>query len=74
MLSIVVDKSDFSDASVSSQITSQNSQLRAPLPPLQTAWTGFNPCLYSGASSSAGPSLVENSNCKVFYIQQGHCD
>ena len=57
MLSMVVDKGDFSDAK-------------------QTAWTGFNPYLYRGGSSSAGPSLVKkkNSNWKVFYTQQGHCD
>jgi len=59
MLSIVVDKGDFSDARVSSQITSQNAQLRASLSPLQTAWTGFNPYLYSVGSSSACPSLVK---------------
>jgi len=35
MLSIVVDKNDFSDARLSSQITSQNAELRAPLSPLQ---------------------------------------
>ena len=69
MLSIVVDKDDLSDARVSSQITSQNAQLRAPLSPLQTAWTGLNPYLYSGGSSSAGPSLANNSNCKIFYTQ-----
>ena len=44
---------------VSSQITSQNAQLRAPLSPLQTAWTGFDPYFYSGGSSSAGPALVK---------------
>ena len=46
MLSIVVDKSDFSDARVSSQITSQNAQLRTPLSSLQTAWTSLNPYLF----------------------------
>jgi len=35
---------------------------------LQTAWTSFDPYLYSGESSPAGLALVENSNCKVFYI------
>ena len=30
--------------------TSQKAQLRAPLSPLQTAWTSFNPILYSGGS------------------------
>ena len=39
--------------------TSQKAQLRAPLSPLQTAWTGFDPNLYSSGSSSAGPALVE---------------
>jgi len=56
------------------QIQLQTAQLRAPLSPLQTAWTGFDHCLYSGGSSSADPTLVENSSCKVFYTQQGHCD
>ena len=36
------------DANVSSQITSWKAQLRDPLSPLQTAWTGFDPYLYSG--------------------------
>jgi len=40
-------------------ITSRKTQLRAPLSPLQTAWTGFDPDLYSGGSFSAGPTLVE---------------
>ena len=39
--------------------TFQKAQLRAPLSPLQTAWTGFDPNLYSSGSSSAGPALVE---------------
>ena len=52
--------------------TSQKAQ--SPLSPLQTAWTGFDPNLYSAGSSSASHALVENSNCKVFYTQQGHCD
>jgi len=52
----------------------KKAQLRAPLSSLQTAWTGFDPNLYSSGSSSAGPALVENSNCKVFYTQQGHCE
>ena len=37
----------------------KKAQLRAPLSPLQTAWTGFDPNLYSDGSSSAGPALVE---------------
>ena len=37
----------------------KKAQLRAPLSPLQTAWTGFDPNLYSGGSPSAGPALVE---------------
>ena len=35
---------------------------------LQTAWTSFDPHLYSGGSSSAGTALVESSNCKVSFI------
>jgi len=42
--------------------------------PLQKAWMGFDPYLYSSGSSSARPALVENSNYKVLYTQQGHCD
>ena len=54
----------------------KKAQLRAPLSPLQTAWTGFNPNLYSGGSSSAGPALVEIATVRSFivYTQQGHCD
>ena len=31
-------------------------------------WTGFDPHLYSGGSSSAGTALVESGNCKVSFI------
>jgi len=65
MLRLVVDKSDFSDARVSSQITSQNEL------PLQTAWTGFDPYSYSGGSSSAGPSLVEIATARSFILNRG---
>ena len=41
----------------------KKTQLRAPLSPLQTAWTGFDPNLYGGGSSSAGPALVEIELC-----------
>jgi len=34
-------------------VLSRKAQLRAPLSPLQTAWTGFDPYLYGGRSSSA---------------------
>ena len=54
--------------------TSQNAQLRANTLSLQTAWTGFDPNLYSGGSSSAGPALVEIATARSFYTQQGHCD
>jgi len=37
---------------------------------LQTAWTGFDP--YSGGSSIAGSTLVENSYCKVGWNMMGH--
>jgi len=49
-------------------------QLRATLSPFQTAWTSFNPYLYSGGSSSTGSSLAESSKCNVFYTEQEHCD
>ena len=35
---------------------------------LQTTWTGFNPYLYSGRSSSAGPTLVEK---RSFILNRG---
>ena len=42
---------------------------------LQTAWTGFNPYLYSSRSSSACRLCSGgSSNYKVFYTRQGHCD
>jgi len=37
---------------------------------LQTARTSFDPHLYSSGSSSAGPTLVESSNCSC-YITPG---
>ena len=46
-------------------------QLRAPLSPLQTAWTGFDPNLYSGGSSSAGPTLVEIATARSFILNRG---
>ena len=49
----------------------KKAQLRAPLSPLQTAWTGFNPNLYSGGSSSAGPALVEIATARSFILNRG---
>jgi len=49
----------------------KKAQLRAPLSPLQTAWTGFNPYLYSGGSSSAGPALVEIATARSFILNRG---
>ena len=46
----------------------KRAQLRAPLSPLQTAWTGFDPNLYSGGSSSAGPALVERATARSFIL------
>jgi len=40
-------------------------QLRAPLSPLQTAWTSFDSNLYSSGSSSAGPALVEIATARA---------
>jgi len=45
-------------------------QLRAPLSPLQTAWTGFHPYLFSGGSSSAGPALVEIATARSFILNR----
>jgi len=49
----------------------KKAQLRAPLSPLQTAWTGFDPNLYSGGSSSAGPALVEIATARSFILDKG---
>jgi len=51
--------------------TSQKAQLRAPLSPLQTAWIGFVPYLYSGGSFSAGPALVEIATARSFILERG---
>ena len=42
----------------------------------QICWSSlrFDPYLYSGGSSSAGPTLVENCYCKVVYTQWVCCD
>ena len=45
----------------------KKAQLRAPLSPLQTAWISFDPNLYSGGSSSAGPALVEIATARSLY-------
>ena len=60
-------------ANVRSQIlsiTSQKTQLRALLSPLQTDWTGFDPYLYSIGSSSAGPALVEIATARSFILNR----
>ena len=49
----------------------KKAQLRAPLSPLQTAWTGFDPNLYSSGSSSAGPALVEIATARSFILDRG---
>ena len=49
----------------------KKAQLRAPLSPLQTAWTGFDPNLYSGGSLSAGPALVEIATARSFILNRG---
>ena len=54
-------------------ITSEKAQLRAPLSSLQTAWTGFDPYLYIAVGHPQQARSCGNSNCKVFYTQQGHC-
>jgi len=51
--------------------TSQNAQLRAHTLSLQTVWTGFDPKLYSGGSSSAGPALVEMATTRSFILNRG---
>ena len=35
---------------------------------MQTAWTSFDPYLYSGGSSSAGPALVEIATVRSFIL------
>ena len=49
----------------------KKAQLRAPLSPLQTAWIGFDPNLYSGWSCSAGPALVEIATARSFILDRG---
>ena len=49
----------------------KKAQLRAPLSPLQTAQTGFDPNLYSSGSSSAGPALVEIATARSFILNRG---
>ena len=49
----------------------EKAQLRAPLSPLQTAWTGFDPNLYISGSSSAGPALVEIATARSFILDRG---
>jgi len=56
------------------EITSTKVQWTGNSLSLQTDWTGFNPYICSGGSSSAASTLVESRNCKVFCTQQGHCD
>jgi len=51
--------------------TSQKVQLRVPLSPLQTAWTGFDPNLYSSGSSSADPALVEIATARSDILNRG---
>jgi len=51
--------------------TSQNAQLRANTLSLETAWTGFDPNLYSGGTSSAGPALVEIATARSFLYSTG---
>ena len=48
----------------------KNAQLRAPLSPFQTAWTGFDPNLYSSGSSSAGPALVGIATARSFILNR----
>jgi len=50
--------------------TLKKAQLRAPPSPLQTAWTGFDPNLYSGGSSSAGPALVEIATARSLILNR----
>jgi len=45
-------------------------QLRAITLSLQTAWTGFDPNLYCGGSSSAGPALVEIATARSFILNR----
>jgi len=58
-------------ANVCSLTHSLKAQLRAPLSPLQTAWTGFDHYLYSSESSSVGPALVEIATARSFILNRG---
>jgi len=46
--------------------------LRAPLSPSKQPGP-VSTLTYSSRSSLIGTALVQYSNCKVFYTQQGHC-
>lgn len=47
-------------------------QIRTPLSPPRTAWTGFDLYfLYSVGSSPAGSALVGSSNHKTFMLDRG---
>ena len=52
----------------------KKAQLRAPLSPFQTAWTGFDPNMYSGGSSSAGPALVEIATARSFILAKAYAN
>ena len=41
--------------------------------PLQTAWTGFDPYLYSSGPSLASPTLVEIAAARSFILNIGIC-
>jgi len=56
---------------ISSLTPPKKAQLRAPLSLLQTAWTGIDPNLYSGGSSSTGPALVEIATARSFILNRG---
>ena len=49
----------------------QKSSIKSSILSLQTAWTSFDPNLYSGGSSSADHALVEIATARSFYTQQG---
>ena len=53
--------------------TSQKSSIKSSTLSLANSldWTGFDPNLYSGGSSSTGPTLVEIATARSFILNRG---
>jgi len=51
--------------------TSEKSSIKSSTLSLTNSLTGFDPNLYSGGSSSAGPALVEIATARSFILDRG---